>query len=91
MTKTCITLCLFLCITFSINFVGLDGVFVGSGIFKSGNPAERARAIVQAVTHYKDAKLLAEVSIGLGLGLLCISSSCCFFLEDNNLMLFLRR
>lgn len=40
---------------------GLDGVFVGSGIFKSGNPAERARAIVQAVTHYKDAKLLAQV------------------------------
>ncbi len=37
-------------------------MFVGSGIFKSGNPAERARAIVQAVTHYKDAKLLAEVS-----------------------------
>ncbi len=47
---------------FSIKFVGLDGVFVGSGIFKSGNPAERARAIVQAVTHYKDAKLLAEVT-----------------------------
>ena len=40
---------------------GMDGVFVGSGIFKSGNPEQRARAIVQAVTHYKDAKLLAEV------------------------------
>ncbi len=40
---------------------GMDGVFVGSGIFKSGNPADRARAIVQAVTHYRDAKLLAQV------------------------------
>jgi pyridoxal 5'-phosphate synthase pdxS subunit len=39
----------------------MDGVFVGSGIFKSGNPAERAKAMVLAVTHYKDAKLLAEV------------------------------
>jgi pyridoxal 5'-phosphate synthase pdxS subunit len=35
--------------------LGCDGVFVGSGIFKSGNPAERAKAIVQAVTHYMDA------------------------------------
>jgi hypothetical protein len=40
---------------------GMDGVFVGSGIFKSGNPAERAKAMVLAVTNYKDAKLLAEV------------------------------
>jgi pyridoxal 5'-phosphate synthase pdxS subunit len=46
--------------------LGVDGVFVGSGIFKSGNPAARARAIVQATTHYKDAKLIAEVSRGLG-------------------------
>lgn len=46
--------------------LGMDGVFVGSGIFKSGNPAERARAIVQAVAHYKDAKVIAEVSAGLG-------------------------
>ncbi|KAK5001229.1 Pyridoxal 5'-phosphate synthase subunit snz1 [Elasticomyces elasticus] len=46
--------------------MGCDGVFVGSGIFKSGNPAQRAKAIVQAVTHYKDAKVLAEVSAGLG-------------------------
>jgi pyridoxal 5'-phosphate synthase pdxS subunit len=46
--------------------MGCDGVFVGSGIFKSGNPAKRAKAIVQAVTHYKDPKVIAEVSIGLG-------------------------
>ncbi|KOS20728.1 Pyridoxine biosynthesis protein PDX1 [Escovopsis weberi] len=46
--------------------LGCDGVFVGSGIFKSGDPAKRARAIVKAVTHYKDAKVLAECSAGLG-------------------------
>ncbi|KAI9261168.1 pyridoxine biosynthesis protein pyroA [Sporodiniella umbellata] len=46
--------------------LGCDGVFVGSGIFKSGDPAKRARAIVQAVTHYKDPKVLAEVSEDLG-------------------------
>ncbi|KAJ5463120.1 hypothetical protein N7475_008064 [Penicillium sp. IBT 31633x] len=46
--------------------LGCDGVFVGSGIFKSGDAKKRARAIVQAVTHYKDAKVLAEVSQGLG-------------------------
>ena len=46
--------------------LGMDGVFVGSGIFKSGEPAKRARAIVQAVTHYNDPKILAEVSQGLG-------------------------
>ncbi|KAI6118758.1 SOR/SNZ family-domain-containing protein [Pisolithus croceorrhizus] len=43
-----------------------DGVFVGSGIFHSGNPAKRARAIVQAVTHYNNPKVLAEVSEDLG-------------------------
>ena len=46
--------------------LGVDGVFVGSGIFKSGDPAKRAKAIVQAVTHYNDAKILAEISKGLG-------------------------
>jgi pyridoxal 5'-phosphate synthase pdxS subunit len=46
--------------------LGCDGVFVGSGIFKSDNPAKRAKAIVEAVAHYKDAQLLAEVSKGLG-------------------------
>ncbi|MCE7989068.1 MAG: pyridoxal 5'-phosphate synthase lyase subunit PdxS [Caldilinea sp. CFX5] len=46
--------------------LGVDGVFVGSGIFKSGNPAKRALAIVQAVTHYNDPKILAEISEDLG-------------------------
>ncbi|MBI2000546.1 MAG: pyridoxal 5'-phosphate synthase lyase subunit PdxS [candidate division NC10 bacterium] len=46
--------------------LGVDGIFVGSGIFKSADPAARARAIVQATTHFKDAKILAEVSRGLG-------------------------
>jgi pyridoxal 5'-phosphate synthase pdxS subunit len=46
--------------------LGCDGVFVGSGIFKSNDPAKRARAIVEAVAHYKDARLVAEVSRGLG-------------------------
>ena len=46
--------------------LGMDGVFVGSGIFKSGEPVKRARAIVQAVTHYEEAEILAEVSGGLG-------------------------
>ncbi len=46
--------------------LGVDGVFVGSGIFKSGDPARRASAIVKATTHYRDAKILAEVSRNLG-------------------------
>ncbi|MEW6406278.1 MAG: pyridoxal 5'-phosphate synthase lyase subunit PdxS [Chloroflexota bacterium] len=46
--------------------LGVDGVFVGSGIFKSGDPARRATAIVKAVTHYQDASILAEVSRNLG-------------------------
>ena len=46
--------------------LGVDGVFVGSGIFKSGDPAKRAKAIVQAVTHYNDPDVLAEVSMNLG-------------------------
>ena len=46
--------------------LGCDGVFVGSGIFKSGDPAKRARAIVEATTHFRDPKVLAEVSKGLG-------------------------
>ena len=46
--------------------LGVDGVFVGSGIFKSGDPAKRAAAIVKAVTHYQGAKILAEVSRNLG-------------------------
>jgi pyridoxal 5'-phosphate synthase pdxS subunit len=46
--------------------LGVDGVFVGSGIFKSGDPARRAKAIVEATTHFNDAKILAEISRGLG-------------------------
>jgi len=46
--------------------LGVDGVFVGSGIFKSGDPARRAKAIVEAVTHYTDAAILADVSRDLG-------------------------
>ena len=46
--------------------LGVDGIFVGSGIFKSGDPARRARAIVEATTHYNDPEVIAEVSKGLG-------------------------
>ncbi|MBN1890167.1 MAG: pyridoxal 5'-phosphate synthase lyase subunit PdxS, partial [Thermoflexales bacterium] len=46
--------------------LGVDGVFVGSGIFKSGNPAKRAKAIVEATTHYTDPAVIAEVSKNLG-------------------------
>ena len=46
--------------------IGVEGVFVGSGIFKSGNPAKMADAIVQATTHYEDAELIAEISKNLG-------------------------
>ena len=54
--------------------LGADGVFVGSGIFKSGDPASRAYAIVQAVTHYNDPKILAEVSKNLGEPMVGISA-----------------
>ena len=46
--------------------LGAEGVFVGSGIFKSGDPAKRAAAIVKAVTNYKDAKMIAKLSENLG-------------------------
>ena len=46
--------------------LGVDGVFVGSGIFKSGDPAKRAAAIVKSVTHYNDPAILADVSRNLG-------------------------
>jgi pyridoxal 5'-phosphate synthase pdxS subunit len=55
--------------------LGADGVFVGSGIFKSGDPDLRAKAIVEATTHYQDAKILAEVSTGLGEPMVGISSA----------------
>jgi pyridoxal 5'-phosphate synthase pdxS subunit len=53
--------------------LGMDGVFVGSGIFKSGNPMKRAKAIVLATTHYNDPKKLAEVSMELGDAMVGIS------------------
>ena len=53
--------------------LGCDGVFVGSGIFKSGDARRRARAIVQATTHFRDPKALAEVSEGLGDAMVGIS------------------
>ncbi|KAL5337170.1 SOR/SNZ family-domain-containing protein [Aspergillus crustosus] len=55
--------------------LGCDGVFVGSGIFKSGDAKKRAKAIVQAVTHFKDPKVLAEVSQGLGEAMVGINVS----------------
>ena len=54
--------------------LGADGVFVGSGIFKSGDPAQRGYAIVQAVTHYNDPKILADVSKDLGEPMVGISA-----------------
>ena len=55
--------------------LGADGVFVGSGIFKSGDPETRAKAIVEATTHFDDAKMLADVSAGLGEPMVGISAS----------------
>jgi pyridoxal 5'-phosphate synthase pdxS subunit len=54
--------------------LGADGVFVGSGIFKSGDPERRAKAIVEATTHYQDADILARVSAGLGEPMVGIST-----------------
>jgi pyridoxal 5'-phosphate synthase pdxS subunit len=54
--------------------LGADGVFVGSGIFKSGDPERRAKAIVEATTHYQDAEILARVSAGLGEPMVGIST-----------------
>ncbi len=55
--------------------LGAEGVFVGSGIFKSGDPAKRASAIVQAVTNYQDAKLIAELSKNLGQAMVGINQA----------------
>ena len=57
--------------------LGVDGVFVGSGIFKSGDPAKRAAAIVKATTHYNEPKILAEISRNLGEPIKCL------FFEDS--------
>jgi pyridoxal 5'-phosphate synthase pdxS subunit len=59
--------------------LGCDGVFVGSGMFKSGDAKKRARAIVAAVTHYRNAQVLAECSTGLGeamVGISCADLGC---------------
>ncbi|MBV9688305.1 MAG: pyridoxal 5'-phosphate synthase lyase subunit PdxS [Ktedonobacteraceae bacterium] len=63
--------------------LGAEGVFVGSGIFKSGNPLKRAKAIVRATTYYQDAHILAEVSRALGEPMVGINSS---QLPENELM-----
>ena len=55
--------------------LGAEGVFVGSGIFKSGNPAKRASAIVQSVTNYQDAALIAKLSEDLGEAMVGINPS----------------
>jgi pyridoxal 5'-phosphate synthase pdxS subunit len=55
--------------------LGADGVFVGSGIFKSGDPEKRAKAIVEATTHFEDPKVLADVSAGLGEPMVGISTA----------------
>ncbi len=55
--------------------LGADGVFVGSGIFKSGDPSRRAKAIVEATTHFNDPEVLARVSAGLGEPMVGISAS----------------
>ena len=55
--------------------LGAEGVFVGSGIFKSGNPKKRAQAIIKAVTNYNDPKILAEISEDLGEAMVGINES----------------
>ena len=62
--------------------LGAETVFVGSGIFKSGDPARRAKAIVEAVLFYDDAKKLAEISANLGEAMVGISAS----LPDKELL-----
>jgi len=63
--------------------LGCDGVFVGSGIFKSGDPRKRAAAVVKAVTHYNDPKILAEISTNLGEAMVGINV---YSIDNNQLM-----
>jgi pyridoxal 5'-phosphate synthase pdxS subunit len=63
--------------------LGADGVFVGSGIFKSGDPSQRAKAIVEATTHFADPEILARVSAGLGEAMVGISTAS---LEQHELL-----
>lgn len=64
--------------------LGVDGVFVGSGIFKSSDPAKRARAMVQAVTHYNNPHILADVSTDLGEAMVCTMN--CWIVYTNHLL-----
>ena len=69
--------------------LGAEGVFVGSGIFKSGNPAKRAAAIVKAVTNYTDAKLIAELSAGLGEAMVGINEQeIALLMAETSIVLF---
>lgn len=61
----------------------MDGVFVGSGIFKSGDPVARAQAIVKAVTHYNDPKVIATVSENLGEAMVGINPGEGFIMYSN--------
>lgn len=63
--------------------LGVDGVFVGSGIFKSENPTKRARAMVQAVVHYNDPQKLAEVSEDLGSPMVSFDGTISLYCELN--------
>jgi pyridoxal 5'-phosphate synthase pdxS subunit len=63
--------------------LGCDGVFVGSGVFKSGDPRKRAAAIVKAVTHYNDPKILAEISTNLGEAMVGINV---YSIDSNEIM-----
>jgi pyridoxal biosynthesis lyase PdxS len=67
--------------------LGVDGCFVGSGIFKSNNPKKRALAMVQAVTHYKDPEVLAKISEDLGEPMVVFRSIChhhTILIDDND-------
>ncbi len=61
--------------------LGAEGVFVGSGIFKSGDPVKRAAAIVKAVTNYQNPQILAQISEDLGEAMVgnCLDNCCCSF------------
>lgn len=64
--------------------LGVDGCFVGSGIFKSSNPKKRAHAMVQAVTHFKDPEILAKVSENLGAPMVSYVLTNSFLLDASN-------
>ena len=71
--------------------LGVDGVFVGSGIFKSADPPPRAKAMVQAVTHYRDAALLAQVSENLGEPMVSVEAAfpgCCYYRYMSLVLVF---